>query len=82
MAEQDNNTSKNVYNSIDTSSIEWDISHNPKLGVDLARLMLHKDPGTGAKIRMIRYPKGVLNPEHTRPYGHGIFVLEGKLQTH
>ena len=31
---------------------------------------------------MIRYPKGVLNPQHTHPCGHGIFVLEGHLRTH
>ena len=43
--------------------------------------MLRKDPDSDAEIRMLRYPKGVLNPEHTHPVGHGIFVLEGKLQT-
>ncbi len=82
MADLDNNAGENVYNAIDTKSIPWDISHNPKLGVDLGRLMLRKDPDSGAEIRMIRYPKGVLNPEHTHPCGHGIFVLEGKLRTH
>ena len=82
MADLDNNASENVFNAIDTGTTEWDLSHNPKLGVDLGRLMLRKDPDTGAEIRMIRYPKGVLNPEHTHPCGHGIFVLEGKLQTH
>ena len=44
--------------------------------------MLRKDPKNGAEIRMIRYPKGIVNPEHTHPCGHGIFVLEGKLRTH
>jgi quercetin dioxygenase-like cupin family protein len=82
MADLDNNASENVFNAIDTGTTEWDSSHNPKLGVDLGRLMLRKDPDTGAEIRMIRYPKGVLNPEHTHPCGHGIFVLGGKLQTH
>jgi quercetin dioxygenase-like cupin family protein len=44
--------------------------------------MLRKDPDSGAEIRMIRYPKGVLNPEYTHPCGHGTLVLEGKLRTH
>ena len=70
------------YTAIDTRSVEWGKSFNPKLGVDLGRLMLRKDPNNGAEIRMIRYPKGVVNPEHTHPCGHGIFVLEGKLRTH
>lgn len=82
MADLDNNASENVYNVIDTGSIEWDRSFNPTLGVDLGRLMLRKDPKNGAEIRMIRYPKGIVNPEHTHPCGHGIFVLEGKLRTH
>ena len=68
--------------SIDTTTTEWEATHNPKPGVDLGRLMLRKDPKNGAEIRMIRYPKGVLNPEHTHPCGHGIFVLEGTLRTH
>jgi quercetin dioxygenase-like cupin family protein len=70
------------YTTIDTTVVEWDKSFNPKLGVELGRLMLRKDPKNGAEIRMIRYPKGVVNPEHTHPCGHGIFVLEGKLRTH
>ena len=78
----DSNPSPEQYTAIDTKSVEWDKSFNPKLGVDLGRLMLRKDPKNGAEIRMIRYPKGIVNPEHTHPCGHGIFVLEGKLRTH
>jgi len=42
--------------------------------------MLRKDPDSDAEIRMLRYPKGVLNPEHTHPGGHGIFVLEANFR--
>ena len=76
------NSNPEQYTVIDTKAVEWDKSFNPKLGVDLGRLMLRKDPINGAEIRMIRYPKGIVNPEHTHPCGHGIFVLEGKLRTH
>lgn len=76
------NPNPELYTVVDTKAVEWDKSFNPKLGVDLGRLMLRKDPKNGAEIRMIRYPKGIVNPEHTHPCGHGIFVLEGKLRTH
>ncbi len=76
------NPGSEQYTAIDTTAVEWDKSFNPKLGVDLGRLMLRKDPKNGAEIRMIRYPKGIVNPGHTHPCGHGIFVLEGKLRTH
>ena len=80
MKQQD--PSADEYYAIDTTSAEGEASFNPKLGVDLGRLMLRKDPQTATEIRMIRYPKGVLNPAHTHPCGHGIFVLEGRLKTH
>ena len=76
------NPNPEQYTVIDTKAVEWDKSFNPRLGVDLGRLMLRKDPDNGAEIRMIRYPQGIVNPKHTHPCGHGIFVLEGKLRTH
>ena len=48
MADLDNNAGENVFNAIDTGTTEWDLSHNPKLGVDLGRLMLRKDPDSVA----------------------------------
>ena len=37
---------------------------------------------TGMEIRLVRYPAGVINPPHTHPCGHGMYVLEGTLVTH
>jgi len=34
------------------------------------------------EVRLVRYPAGFLNPRHTHPCGHGMFVLEGTLATH
>ncbi len=31
---------------------------------------------------MVRYPAGFVNPSHTHPCGHGLYVLEGTLVTH
>ncbi len=33
-------------------------------------------------VRLVRYPAGVINPRHTHPCGHGMYVLEGTLVTH
>ena len=30
----------------------------------------------------MRYPAGVINPRHTHPRGHGMYVLKGTLVTH
>ena len=51
-------------------------------GRALFRKELYTDPETGALIRLVRYPAGVINPRHTHPCGHGMYVLEGKLVTH
>ena len=33
-------------------------------------------------VTLLRYPAGLINPHHTHPCGHGMYVLEGKLVTH
>lgn len=40
------------------------------------------DEETGMEIRLVRYPAGVINPQHTHPCAHGMYVLEGTLVTH
>ncbi len=73
----------NEFHAIQTSDLStWDTVFNPKMGAEIGRLMLRTEPETGAEIRMIRYPMGVVNPAHTHPCGHGIFVLDGVLRTH
>jgi quercetin dioxygenase-like cupin family protein len=37
---------------------------------------------TGMLVRLVRYPAGVINPAHTHPCGHWMYVLEGTLATH
>ena len=67
---------------IDASKQPWEPRFNEKLGRDLFRKNLFTDPETGAEIRLVRYPAGVINPAHTHPCGHGMYVLEGTLVTH
>jgi quercetin dioxygenase-like cupin family protein len=67
---------------INTSEVPWEERYNEKLGRALLRKDLHTDPETGAEIRLVRYPAGVVNPSHTHPCGHGLYVLDGELVTH
>jgi quercetin dioxygenase-like cupin family protein len=67
---------------IDTKSLPWEERYNEKLGRALYRKNLIQDPETGMEIRLVRYPAGVINPRHTHPCAHGMYVLEGTLATH
>jgi quercetin dioxygenase-like cupin family protein len=68
--------------SIDTAQQPWEERYNEKLGRNLFRKSLYTDPDNGMEIRLVRYPAGVINPLHTHPCGHGMYVLEGQLVTH
>ena len=68
-----------VSNTIET---EWEERFNEKIGHSLFRKELFDDPETGMMIRLVRYPAGIINPSHTHPCGHGMYVLEGNLVTH
>src|SRR5262249_30141475 len=47
---------------IDTAAQPWDERYNPKLGKSIFRKDLYTDPETGAEIRLVRYPAGLVNP--------------------
>lgn len=66
----------------DSARLPWQERFNEKLGRSLYRKELYTDPETGMEIRLVRYPAGVVNPHHTHPCGHGMYVLEGMLVTH
>ena len=67
---------------IDTQAAPWEERFNERIGRALFRKELFTDPESGVLIRLVRYPAGVINPTHTHPCGHGMYVLEGKLVTH
>ena len=67
---------------IDTRSLPWEERFNEKIGAALYRKNLMEDPETGMEIRLVRYPAGIVNPRHTHPCAHGMYVLEGTLVTH
>ena len=67
---------------INTLDQPWEERYNEKIGRAISRKDLYVDAETGAEIRIVRYPAGLVNPLHTHPCGHGLYVLEGQLVTH
>jgi quercetin dioxygenase-like cupin family protein len=67
---------------IDTAAMPWEERFVEKLGRNLYRKNLLEDAETGMTVRLVRYPAGFVNPRHTHPCGHGMYVLEGTLATH
>lgn len=67
--------------SIDTVAAPWEERFNEHLQRVIPRKDLFQDLETGMEIRLVRYPAGFVNPLHTHPCGHGMFVLEGTLAT-
>jgi quercetin dioxygenase-like cupin family protein len=67
---------------VDTSQQPWEERFNEKIGRALFRKNLYTDPASGMEIRLVRYPAGIINPLHTHPCGHGMYVLQGELVTH
>ena len=67
---------------IDSNALPWEERPNDKIGRALYRKNLIVDPDTGMEVRLVRYPAGAVNPSHTHPCAHGMYVLEGTLVTH
>ncbi len=67
---------------IDTTKLPWEERFSEQIGKAIFRKELFSDPDTGMMVRLVKYPAGVINPTHTHPCGHGMYVLEGMLVTH
>ena len=72
----------NSLTAIDTNELPWEERPNERIGRSLYRKNLMEDPDTGMEVRLVRYPAGIINPSHTHPCAHGMYVLEGTLVTH
>ncbi|MGY1644239.1 cupin domain-containing protein [Geodermatophilus sp. SYSU D00703] len=67
---------------VDTTTAEWVGFPIPELGVDLELIPLVDDPDTGMQVVKVVYRAGSTNVWHTHPCAHGMYVLEGTLETH
>src|SRR5262245_46815851 len=75
-------TDTKTFFAIDTHTLPWEQRVNPHLSAPIFRKVLHTDGETGVFVQVVRYPRGVVNPDHTHPCAHAIYVLEGTLATH
>jgi quercetin dioxygenase-like cupin family protein len=75
-------TASTGFFALDTQDLPWELRENPNLPAPIFRKLLHTDAETGALFQVVRYPRGVVNPDHTHPCAHAMYVLEGTLVTH
>ena len=68
--------------SIDTNTMPWEEYYVEELKAGFPMQGLMIDPDTGVSIAKIRYPAGFTNDWHRHNCAHGMYVLEGTLQTH
>jgi len=71
-----------AYFALDSTALPWEQRTNPHLPAPIFRKVLHTDAETGVFFQLVRYPRGIINPSHTHPCSHAIYVLEGTLVTH
>ena len=82
MFEEELNMAETKLFAINAAEMPWEERFNERIGKSLFRKNLYTDQETGMEIRLVRYPAGIINPAHTHPCGHGMYVLEGTLVTH
>ena len=74
--------SRSEFLAINTTEMPWEERLREEIGRAVFRKVLFTDSETGCFFQLVRYPAGVVNPKHTHPCGHAVFVLEGDLVTH
>ncbi len=67
---------------VDAPNQPWEERVITPTGDPVFRKNLYADPDTGMEVRLVKYPAGVMNPIHTHPCAHGMYILEGTLVTH
>jgi quercetin dioxygenase-like cupin family protein len=82
MFQEELNMAETKLFAINAAEMPWEERFNERIGKSLFRKNLYTDQETGMEIRLVRYPAGIINPAHTHPCGHGMYVLEGTLVTH
>ena len=66
----------------DSSRLPWEMFVVPQTGAELPSKQLFADPDTGMQVMLLRYAAGFTNQWHTHPHAHGMYVLDGVLNTH
>jgi quercetin dioxygenase-like cupin family protein len=69
------------FRAVDASTMTWNPNQGHRDLVTYFMKPLFSDDHTGEITMLVRYPAGQVNPLHTHPVGHGMYVLQGKLVT-
>jgi len=67
--------------SVDTNKIPWMKKPIPELNHELPVKMLIDDPDTGMSVLKVKYEAGFTTTWHTHNCAHGMYVLDGILNT-
>lgn len=67
---------------VDTNTAEWQDFPVEYIQANLEHIPLVDDPETGMMVLKLVYRAGFTNPWHSHPCAHGVYVLEGTLNTH
>jgi len=67
---------------VDTTSTPYLRAGSPVLSPGMELIPLIVDAETGVEVFQAKYAAGFTNPWHTHPCAHGIYVLDGTLNTH
>ena len=70
------------FGAVDAGAMPWEERFREQIGRPFYVKELFTDAETEVAVALVRYPAGLINPNHTHPCGHGMYVLEGRLVTH
>jgi quercetin dioxygenase-like cupin family protein len=68
------------FRAVNPAELTWKANSDQAL-VTYFMKPLASDEQTGGIAMLVRYPAGQINPAHTHPVGHGMYVLQGHLVT-
>jgi quercetin dioxygenase-like cupin family protein len=77
-----NRHTKVPFAAVTVASLDWRRNQLHQDAVTYFMKPLFRDQSCGLAVTLIRYPAGQINPAHSHPIGHGMYVLQGSLVTH
>lgn len=70
------------FSAVNTDALEWSGNQAYREHVQYFMKPLFTKSRSGPHVVLVRYPAGQMNPAHSHPIGHGMYVLMGRLVTH
>lgn len=67
---------------IDAASIEWEDINIQRLPAGIEQTILYRDDATGRIDKIIKFPAGYVEPEHTHEAEHATMILDGRMLLH